>query len=209
MKHLLRPQFLVLKKRILPCRCSFLHFPKTIPSPDLSHDSLKRRIDRASDSTVSIIPLLREWSQFGNGTTLSDLRRIISSLHGSNRFSHALQISEWMSGQDIYNLTSLDYETRLLLIAKVHGLQEAHGFLDTIPLQMRGFYVHSALLNRCKAESSLSIAESTFQNMSDLGFTKNQPEPYNTMLCLYHEAGNHDMVVNLLREMDNYDMEPK
>lgn len=115
-----------------------------------------------------------------------------------------------MSDQKVYNLFPSDFETRLLLIAKVHGLQEAHKFLDTIPLKKRGFYVHNALLNSCKTHSSLSIAESTFQKMRELGLLgENKPEPYSTMLCLYHEAKNHDMVVKLLREMDSYDMVPQ
>ncbi|KFK40444.1 hypothetical protein AALP_AA3G373900 [Arabis alpina] len=206
MNHLLRPQLftnLFLRKRILPFRC----FCNTIPSPDLS---LKRRIEQAPDSTVSIIPLLHQWSQFEKRTTLSELRRIITSLHSLNRFSHALQISEWMSEQKVYNLYPSDFETLLLLIAKVHGLQAAEKFLDTIPVEKKGFYVHNALLNCCKAQSSLSIAESTFQKMREFGLlTQTQTQPYNTMLSLYHAAGNHDMVVNLLREMDSYDMVPQ
>ncbi|XP_024016070.1 pentatricopeptide repeat-containing protein At2g20710, mitochondrial isoform X2 [Eutrema salsugineum] len=120
-----------------------------------------------------------------------------------------LFISEWMSDQKGYNLSTVDFEIRLLLIAKVRGLEEADRFLDTIPLKKRDFYVHSALLNACKTHSSLSIAETTFQKMRDLGFAANNSKPYNTMLFLYHQAENHDMVIKLLRDMDHNNMEPE
>ncbi|CAN8270974.1 unnamed protein product [Cochlearia groenlandica] len=216
MKHLLLQHRLKLVssllRRILPWRFSFLHFPKTIPSPSPSPSpsppssnlTLKLRIEQAHDSSVSsITPLLRQW---GNQSSLSQLRSIISSLHRSHRFSHALQISEWICDQkQSYNLSSVDFETRLLLIAKVHGLQEAHAFLDTIPIQKRDFYVHYALLNFCKTHSSVALAESTFEKMKELGLACSKA--YNTMLCIYHEAANHGMVVKLLGEMD--DMVPE
>ncbi|CAH2051126.1 unnamed protein product [Thlaspi arvense] len=206
MNHLLRPQFGSFL-RILRCRCSFVHFSKTIPSPDPAHDTLKRRIERVPDSTASVTPLLREWCERGNQAAHSELRRIIASLHKFDRSSHALQISEWMSDQKAYNLSTVDFEWRVLLIAKVRGLEEAGKFLDTIPLEKRGFYVHNALLNCCKTQSSLSVAETTFQKMRDLGLASNNAKPYNTMLCLYHQAENHDMVVKLLREMHDKQME--
>ncbi|RID52565.1 hypothetical protein BRARA_G00019 [Brassica rapa] len=208
MNHLLRPQFGSFRSS-LPFRCSFLRFPKTVPSPDPVHDSLKRRIERAPDSMPSLTHLLHEWRQLGNKPGLSELRSIISSLHKLDRFSHALQVSEWMSDQQVYNLSTVDFEIRLLLIAKLGGLEEASKFLDTIPLKKRDFYVHNALLNSCKTHGSLSIAETTFQKMIDLGLASNNPKPYNTMLSLYHSAGDHDMVVKLLLEMDDQRLEPQ
>ncbi|CAH8343067.1 unnamed protein product [Eruca vesicaria subsp. sativa] len=209
MNHLLRQNFGSFSRTNLPFRWSFLRFPKTIPSPDPVHDSLKRRIEHAPDSMPSLTPLLHEWRQLGNKPGLSELRSIISSLHKFDRFSHALQVSEWMSDQKIYNLSTVDFETRLLLIAKLRGLEEASNFLDTIPLKKRDFYVHNALLNSCKTQGSLSIAETTFQKMRDLGLVAKNPKPYNTMISLYYSAQNHDMVVKLLLEMDDQRLEPQ
>ncbi|KAL1219386.1 Pentatricopeptide repeat-containing protein [Cardamine amara subsp. amara] len=206
MKHLLRPQFLNFSWN-LPCRRSFVYSPKTIPSPELIHDTLKRRIERIQDSTVSITPLLREWCERGNQTKLIEVKRIISSLLRSNRYSQALQVSDWMSEQKTYNLTSTDLENRLLLISNVRGVEEAAKFLETIPVEKRDLYAYKALLNCCETHSSLSIAETTFQKMRDLGLADNKS--YSTMLCIYHgaENQNHDMVVTLLREMDNKEMQ--
>jgi hypothetical protein len=110
MKHLLRQQFSNFFW-ILPCRRSFVHFPKTIPSPELINDTLKRRIQRVQDSSVSITPLLREWCQRGNQTGLSKLRSIITSLHRSNRFSHALQVRDFKNKQnwDLYKFVNLRF----------------------------------------------------------------------------------------------------
>ncbi|KAF8054663.1 hypothetical protein N665_1321s0009 [Sinapis alba] len=209
MNHLLRPHFGSFRSN-LPCRWFLLRFPKTVPSPDPVHDSLKRRIERAPDSMPSLTPLLHEWRQLGNKPGLSELRSIISSLQKFDRFSHALQVSEWMSDQQAYTLSTVDFETRLLLIAKLRGLEEASNFLDTIPLKMRDFYVHNALLSSCKTYGSLSIAETTFQKMRDLGLLASNSKPYNTMLSLYYyTAEDHNMVVKLLLEMDNRRLEPQ
>ncbi|EFH62558.1 hypothetical protein ARALYDRAFT_319921 [Arabidopsis lyrata subsp. lyrata] len=134
MKHLLRQPFSTFFWK-LPCRRSFVHFPKTIPSPELIDDTLKRRIERVQDSTVSITPLLREWCQIGNQTALSELRSIITSLHRSNRFFHALQVSDWMIEQKAYKLSSMDFERRLYLTAKVCGVEEAAKFFETVPAE--------------------------------------------------------------------------
>ncbi|KAJ0242726.1 hypothetical protein HA466_0206540 [Hirschfeldia incana] len=214
MNHLLRPHFGSFRSSNLPWRWSFLRFPKTVPSPNPVNDSLKRLImERVPDSIPSLTPLLHEWRQLGNKPpALPELRSIISSLQKSQRFSHALQVSEWImsSDQQVSNLSTVDYETRLLLIAKLRGLEAASSFLDTIPLKKRDFYVHNALLNSCKTSSSLSIAETTFQKMRDLGLAATNSKPYNTMLYLYfHTAQNPDMVVKILLEMDDLRFEPQ
>ncbi|XP_010467778.1 PREDICTED: pentatricopeptide repeat-containing protein At2g20710, mitochondrial isoform X2 [Camelina sativa] len=206
MKHLLRQQFRYFFWNI-PCRRSFVRSPRTIPSPEIINETLRRRIERVQDSTVSITPLLREG---GNQTALAELRSIISSLHRSNRFSHALQVSEWMSDQKAYKLTSMDLESRLLLIAKVRGVEEAAKFLETVPVEKRDLYLHTALLNCCTTQGgSLSLAEITFQKMRDLGFADHNAQLFSTMLSLYHQADDHDMVVNLLREMDDQNIKPQ
>ncbi|XP_020889571.1 pentatricopeptide repeat-containing protein At2g20710, mitochondrial [Arabidopsis lyrata subsp. lyrata] len=208
MKHLLRQPFSTFFWK-LPCRRSFVHFPKTIPSPELIDDTLKRRIERVQDSTVSITPLLREWCQIGNQTALSELRSIITSLHRSNRFFHALQVSDWMIEQKAYKLSSMDFERRLYLTAKVCGVEEAAKFFETVPVEKRDLYLYNALLSCCKTHSSVAIAETTFEKKRELGFVDNNPQLYSIMLCLYHQAEDHDMVVKLLGEMDEKKMQPQ
>lgn len=98
MKHLLRQQFRSFFWN-LPCRRSFVHFPEIISSPELSNDTLKRRIERVQDSTVSITPLLREWCERGNQIRHTELKSIISSLHRSKRFFQALQVRDFKNKQ--------------------------------------------------------------------------------------------------------------
>ncbi|EOA30473.1 hypothetical protein CARUB_v10013598mg [Capsella rubella] len=208
MKHLLRQQFRYIFWN-LPSRRSFVRSPRTIPSPELINDTLRRRIERVQDSSVSITPLLREWCQRGNQTPLPELRSIITSLHKSNRFSQALQVSDWMIERKGYKLSSMDFEGRLLLIAKVRGVEEAAMFFETVPVEKRDLYLHTALFDCCITHGSLSIAEIIFQKMRDLGFADLNTRLYSAMICLYLQAANHDMVVNLLREMDNKKITPQ
>ncbi|KAL1219387.1 Pentatricopeptide repeat-containing protein [Cardamine amara subsp. amara] len=203
MKHLLQPQLLYFFRN-LPCRRSFVLFPKTIPSHD--ELTLERRIERVQDSTVAITPLLREWCERGNQTTATELRSIIESLYDSERYSQALQVSDWMSKHEACSMNSFDFGDRLELISEVHGIEEAAKFLKMIPLEHKGLYVYLTLLDCCEEHKSLSIAQTTFQKMRDLFLTDNLPNItryYIIMLSLYKEAKDHDMVVKLLRDMFN------
>jgi hypothetical protein len=67
--------------------------------------------------------------------------------------------------QKAYKLSSMDFERRLFLAAKVGGVEEAAKFFETVPVEKRDIYLYNALLSCCKTHSSLGIAETTFQKM--------------------------------------------
>ncbi|KAL3574416.1 hypothetical protein D5086_025029 [Populus alba] len=103
----------------------------------ISH-SLNRRISMVEDPKVPIIPVLEKWVQEGQVVTNSDLKHFIRKLRKIHRFSHALQG---------HNLSPGDVAVRLDLISKVHGLEQAVTYFNSVPESLRGLEVYGALLN--------------------------------------------------------------
>ncbi|KAG5383448.1 hypothetical protein IGI04_034918 [Brassica rapa subsp. trilocularis] len=83
--------------------------------------------------------------------------------------------SEWMGEQKVFDIFAEDYAARLYLVDHVLGLEEAEKFFKSIP------------------------AEATFEKMRELGFLM-KPSPFNSMISLYGQLKNRDMVENLVRE---------
>ncbi|KAB5530109.1 hypothetical protein DKX38_020190 [Salix brachista] len=135
----------------------------------ISH-SLKRRISMVEDPMVPIILVIEKWIQEGQVVINSDLKHLIRKLRKIHRFSHDLQIhsifygywisgfhckliSQLMSDQRGHNLSPRDVAVRLDLISKVHGLEQAVPYFNSVPESLRGLEVYGALLN-CYAHYS-------------------------------------------------------
>ncbi|KAG7579894.1 Pentatricopeptide repeat [Arabidopsis thaliana x Arabidopsis arenosa] len=208
MKHLLLLLRLVRPKPNYNLRRSFLfHSGKTTPSPLDPYDTLQRRVARAGDPSASIIKVLDGWLDQGNLVKTSELHSIIKMLRKFSRFSHALQISDWMSEHRVHEISEGDVAIRLDLIAKVGGLGEAEKFFETIPMERRNYHLYGALLNCYASKKVLHKAEQVFQEMKELGFLKGCL-PYNVMLNLFVRTGKYTMVEKLLREMEDGTVKP-
>ncbi|KAJ7948302.1 Pentatricopeptide repeat-containing protein [Quillaja saponaria] len=164
-------------------------------------DSLYRRISRAGDPQVSIVPILDQWVEEGRGVKQSELKRFIKMLRNFRRFRHALQVSEWMTGEGNHNLLPGDVAVRLDLISKVHGLELAERYFNSIPETSRTFHVYGALLNCYAEHKSLDRAEATMQKLKDLGYFQRNLF-YNVMLNLYSRMGAFEKLDSLVQEME-------
>ncbi|XP_009342634.2 pentatricopeptide repeat-containing protein At2g20710, mitochondrial-like isoform X1 [Pyrus x bretschneideri] len=117
------------------------------------------------------------------------------------RYSHALQISEWMSDAQNQYLTPGDIAVRLDLISKVYSLQQAEAYFNSIPDQLRNFKVYGALLFSYVENKSSEKAETIFEKMNELGYLKGSLV-YNAMLTLYSQIGKHEKLDILVKEME-------
>ncbi|CAH2054067.1 unnamed protein product [Thlaspi arvense] len=153
-----------------------------------------------------ITPLLEEWGKGGNQ---SDLRDLIRSLRDSNQFSKALEASTWMGEKKLINLFPEEYASRLHLIEKVLGLEEAERFFEkSIPEEMKDQSVYAALLiSYTRCGKTLDKAEATFEKMRDLGFLS-RPSPFNSMISLYGQLGWPSKVKKLVKRMEEEKIEP-
>ncbi|QHO31322.1 hypothetical protein HN51_019540 [Arachis hypogaea] len=157
------------------------------------------------DPRIPVTLILNQWLQHGGSLTHSQIQYLIATLSYSRRYTHALQISEWMSESSKYNLTPGDIAKHLNLISKVRGLEQTESFYRGIPDALNGFKVNAALL-KCYAEhKSLEKAEAIMKKIKKV-CPVNSPACYNMMLKLYAQLGKYDKLDSLMREMMEKDI---
>lgn len=93
-----------------------------------------------------------------------------------------------------------DFAVRLDLISKVHCLEQAEEYYNSIPDHLRGTQVYGALLNCYAHKRRLEKAEATMQKMRELGLV--QTLSYNVMLSLYSHLGRYEKLEALVKEME-------
>ncbi|CAB4289280.1 unnamed protein product [Prunus armeniaca] len=133
---------------------------------------LHSRIWQIRNPRDSILPVLRQWRVEGGDVKQPELQGFIKRLRGYRRYCHALQISEWMSDEMKHVLRPGDIAVRLDLTSKVHGLEEAERYFDSIPESLKVVPVYGALLYCYAKHNCLEKAESVFEKMKELGFLK-------------------------------------
>ncbi|XP_010266564.1 PREDICTED: pentatricopeptide repeat-containing protein At5g27460 isoform X1 [Nelumbo nucifera] len=100
------------------------------PSPV---EDLKSRIFRLRLPKRSATTAIQKWVSEGNTITLSELRQISRELRKSQRYKHALEISEWMVTHQEFELSDSDYAVRIDLMTKVFGIDAAERYFEGLP----------------------------------------------------------------------------
>ncbi|XP_019056368.1 PREDICTED: pentatricopeptide repeat-containing protein At2g20710, mitochondrial-like [Tarenaya hassleriana] len=162
---------------------------------------LFERISPIGDPTASMVPVLDQWVKEGNEVNKSQLTNIIKDLRSFKRYSHALQISMWMSEKRYIELTSSDISVRLDLVSKIHGIEEAESHFNNVPVHQRSLEVYGALLNCYANAKCVEKAEGLMDKMRDLGFARGSLV-YSVLLGLYQQTGNYGKMENLVEEME-------
>ncbi|XP_039069564.1 pentatricopeptide repeat-containing protein At2g20710, mitochondrial-like [Hibiscus syriacus] len=104
-----------------------------------------------------------------------------------------------MSEEMKYNTSVGDMAVRLDF-SKVHGMDQAEKYFNSLPEAMRTFQVHGALLNCYGNHKCLEKAGDTFRIMRESKLP-NFAVSYNVMLNLYNHLGKHDKLDSLMQEM--------
>ncbi|ESQ39653.1 hypothetical protein EUTSA_v10001237mg [Eutrema salsugineum] len=134
---------------------------------------------------------LSRWKQEQHHVKPSDLRSSIKNLCDSKKFSKALEASKWMGEQNVFEIFPEDYTARFHLVENLLGLEEAE----------KDYSVYATLLSSyTRSKKEVDKAESTFEKMRELGFLL-KPFLYNSMISLYGQLQNQDMVGKLVHEM--------
>ncbi|XP_031265364.1 pentatricopeptide repeat-containing protein At2g20710, mitochondrial-like [Pistacia vera] len=165
-----------------------------------SMNALYCRISPIGNPRVSIVPLLDLWVQEGRPVVKEQLQSFIKELRTYRRFSHALEMSMWMTDKIHLPLTPADVGIRLDLISKIHGTKEAENYFINVLEQLKDLPVYSALLNCYVSVKSVEKAEATMQKMRDLGFARTSLA-YNVLLNLYYQTANYEKLNSLMHEM--------
>ncbi|CAL9094573.1 unnamed protein product [Musa textilis] len=176
------------------------------PLPEGWHDSLYNRIAAVGDPTLSVVPLLERWVQEGRPVDQSELRVMVKRMRSFCRYSHALEISTWMSDRRYFYLSPGDVADRLDLIKKVHGLEHAESYFGNIPKQLKVNQVHGALLNCYVQDKCVEKAEALFHRMEEANMLSSFA--FNMLMKMYNEIGQLARVDKIFQEMKNKGFAP-
>ncbi|KAL7609046.1 hypothetical protein Lser_V15G11074 [Lactuca serriola] len=168
---------------------------KPIPK---KNDNLYRRISPVGDPNASMIPILEQWEKEGKSVKIEQLIVIIKSLRKFNRYTHALQLSEWMSKKRT-KLHPAGFAVHLDLLSRVEGVEQAENYFNTIPDEVKNFQVYGALLNCYSSTKSIEKAESLSEKMKQMGMMTTLS--YNSMLNLYKKTGDIKKLDETYQEM--------
>ncbi|KAI3774099.1 hypothetical protein L1987_48642 [Smallanthus sonchifolius] len=175
----------------------------TEQTPSIQHlNGLYKRISPAElTPRTSVVPILDQWVHEGNDIIADDLKNMIKVFRNHNRYSQALQLSEWITNRSYLDQSSGNIAIHLDLISRVDGLEQAEKFFNTIPDALKNFKVYGTLLNCYAFKKSLEKAEATMAKMRQLGYMTTLS--YQSMLNLYSKTRNHDKLLKLMEEMEN------
>ncbi|KAF8672448.1 hypothetical protein HU200_049659 [Digitaria exilis] len=179
--------------------------PSASPSQTLP-DDLFRRIADVGRPGIPLYPVLEQWVREGRTIKKHALQVMIKKLVGLKRFSHALEMSFWMTDRRHLQLTAGDVAYRLELINKVHGLEKAVEYFGMVPRQLRKPQCYGSLL-KCYVEAKdVEKAEQHFTKMVEMGIKSSYV--YNCMMDLFLKTGQLERVHVAFRDMEENGIKP-
>lgn len=170
-------------------------------------DDLRSRIFQLRLPKRSATTVIEKWVGEGNRVSISDLRQISKDLRKSQRFKHALEISEWMVSHEEYKLSDTDYAIRIDLMTKVFGIDAAERYFEDLPLTAKTSETYTALLHSYAAAKLTEKAEELYERIkgSNLSFSALL---YNEIMTLYMSVGQVEKVSSVVEELKRQKVEP-
>ncbi|XVF01983.1 hypothetical protein REPUB_Repub04eG0136900 [Reevesia pubescens] len=164
---------------------------KTSPSK-IVPDTLPIRVPRNAAPKASILPILNQWLQEGKPIKQSLRQTLIRQLRRFRRYNHALQVSEYMSEEMKYDISIGDMAVRLNLISKVHGIDEAEKYFDSLPETMKTFQVYG----------NYEMLDVLMQEMKEKG-SKHDSFTNNIRLNAYASSSDIEGMEKFLAKIEN------
>ncbi|XVE93180.1 hypothetical protein REPUB_Repub01dG0168100 [Reevesia pubescens] len=176
-------------------------------SKNSESNHLKCRIFRVRLPKRSVTTVIQKWVGEGNQVSISELRQISKDLRKSQRFKHALEISEWMVSHEEYKLSDTDYAIRINLMTKVFGIDAAERYFEDLPLTAKTSETYTALLHSYAAAKLTEKAEELYERIkgSDLSFSA---LTYNEIMTLYMSVGQVEKVSSVVEELKRQKVAP-
>ncbi|KAH7842250.1 hypothetical protein Vadar_003227 [Vaccinium darrowii] len=179
------------------------HFTESYPKVN----NLYSRISPLGNPNLSMVPILDQWVHEGKKVRELELRGIIRDLRSRKRFSHALEISEWMSSKGLCPFSPGDRAVQLDLIGRVRGLDAAESYFDMLNEHEKIDKMYGALLNCYVREGLVDKSTSHMQKMKELGFASSTLS-YNDLMCLYTHTGQLEKIPDVLTDMKKSGVSP-
>ncbi|XP_015893481.3 pentatricopeptide repeat-containing protein At5g09450, mitochondrial [Ziziphus jujuba] len=171
------------------------------------NEDLKSRIFRLRLPKRSATNVLQKWIGEGNSIAISELRQISKELRKSQRYKHALEISEWMVAHNNSELSDSDYAIRIDLMTKVFGIDAAEHYFEGLPLTAKTTETYTALLHSYAGAKLTDKAEKLYERIKDsnLGFSA---LTYNEMMTMYLSVGQVEKVSFVVEELKRKKVAP-
>ncbi|XP_027349209.1 pentatricopeptide repeat-containing protein At1g80270, mitochondrial-like isoform X2 [Abrus precatorius] len=186
------------------------------PHNEIDESAKKNRRRRWAESELfkeivnapdfSVHSALEKWVKEGKELNRQEISLAMFNLRRRRLFVKALQLSEWLQSKKQFEFIERDYASRLDLIAKVHGLQKAEAYIETIPESCRTEIMYRTLLANSVFQKNTKKAEEIFSKMKDLGFPVTV-FPCNQLLLLYKRV-DMNKIADLLLFMENENIKP-
>lgn len=110
------------------------------------------------------------------------------------------QASEWMKDRGQVLFAPSDHAVQLDLIGQVRGLPSAESYFTNLNENDKTEKIYGALLNCYVRDCLIEKSLDHFKKMKEMGFASSAL-PYNDIMCLYTNTGQHDKVPSILAEM--------
>ncbi|XP_020581943.1 pentatricopeptide repeat-containing protein At4g21705, mitochondrial [Phalaenopsis equestris] len=182
------------------------HFStKTSRSPP--RPTLSSTIYPLGHPSIDLSLELDRWILSGNTIRLVELQNLIRDLRTRRRFSQALEVSEWMKVKWMkekggMSFMASDHAVHLDLMGEVDGLSAAKKYFECLKERDKNEKTYGALLNCYVRERLIDESLSHLQKMKEMGMAS-CPLPYNNIMSLYTNTGQHEKVPSVLEEMKN------
>uniref|UniRef100_A0ACD5TJE7 Uncharacterized protein n=1 Tax=Avena sativa TaxID=4498 RepID=A0ACD5TJE7_AVESA len=155
-----------------------------------------------------LVPEIERWAEKpGNRLRPVELERIVKELRKRRRHRQALEVSEWMSAKGHVKFLPKDHAVHLDLIGQVHGVGAAEAYFNKLPDKDKTEKPYGALLNCYTREHLVDESLAHFQKMKELGFVFSSL-PYNNLMGLYTNIGQHEKVPSVIAEMKSNGIMP-
>ncbi|TKV93061.1 hypothetical protein SEVIR_9G201700v4 [Setaria viridis] len=163
--------------------------------------SLQSRLWPLGHPGTLLVPEIELWAaRPGNRLRSVELLSIVKELRKRRRHRQALEVSEWMKLKGHVKFLPKDHAVHLDLIGEIHGVGAAETYFNNLSDNDKTEKPYGALLYCYTRELLVDKALAHFQKMKELGFLFSTL-PYNNLMGLYTNLGQHERVPSVMAEM--------
>ncbi|CAI9087469.1 OLC1v1021545C2 [Oldenlandia corymbosa var. corymbosa] len=163
-------------------------------------ETLYSKISPLGNPSIKVTPVIDQWVESGKRVRFAEILRIIHDLRKRNRFSQALEVSEWMENSGLYAFTPTEHAVRLDLIGRVHGYLSAETYFNKLTEQDKTEKTYGALLHCYVRQREVGKSLSHLQTMKEKRICLSAVA-YNDIMSLYTNVGQHEKVPDVLNRM--------
>ncbi|KAH6789942.1 Tetratricopeptide repeat superfamily protein, partial [Perilla frutescens var. frutescens] len=116
-------------------------------------------------------------------------------------------ISEWMVGNDEYQLSDSDYAVRIDLMTQVFGIDAAERYFEGLPSSAKTSETYTALLHCYAGSKLIEKAEGLYERMKGANLSLGAIT-YNELMTLYMSVGQLEKVPQIVKDMKCQNVAP-